>query len=329
MNNLLAKARLFEDDNCEGGSFDDITQSSQMMEKVKTVVNIPLTELENFTDADGKPQPFTVDTKTEDFKSLYKSMEVRGQLAPINVRRLGNGKYQIVSGHQRAEVRRLQGHSTVMAIVEYVPNDEIAYDMMVDANIQRKVTPIELAKIFRYHLDHRKSAIRDSTKTADDIAAKFGIKKKQMYKYVKILLLSPQLQACFEKSLAHINCAELLYNAKLTVSQQNLIANYLSSEDAVLSVKLCRKLIEVADNKPDFDMNDIDCVFHPELNADFFGDNAAEQVKTTTTITHSFSSPFYTKLASMFPNQMTGVKNDTDMEALIIALLRNGGAQNE
>ncbi|MDL2248887.1 ParB N-terminal domain-containing protein, partial [Tyzzerella sp. OttesenSCG-928-J15] len=77
-------------------------------------------------------QPFDDYKDTEQFDALMESISTEGLANPITVREIGDGKYEIVSGHHRSEVFRRLGKTDIPAVV--YPKDT-PEDMIVAAMI--------------------------------------------------------------------------------------------------------------------------------------------------------------------------------------------------
>src|SRR6266540_1391863 len=73
---------------------------------------------------------------TNDLWHLSESMK-RGQINPIRVRKLDNGKYERIAGNRRLQVAKKLGWTTIKAIVSNV-NDEEAMLIMLDENLNRE-----------------------------------------------------------------------------------------------------------------------------------------------------------------------------------------------
>ena len=85
-----------------------------------------------------KDHPFSV-VDNEKMFELAKSIENNGILSPLLVRPLGNGEYEIISGHRRKRACEIVGKEKVSAIIKDISHEE-AIPLMVDANFQREDT---------------------------------------------------------------------------------------------------------------------------------------------------------------------------------------------
>jgi ParB family transcriptional regulator, chromosome partitioning protein len=68
---------------------------------------------------------------------LAASLQTHGLLQPVVVRRLGEGRYELVAGHRRLEAARQLGWKTIPAVVRSESEDE-AYVLTLVENLQRQ-----------------------------------------------------------------------------------------------------------------------------------------------------------------------------------------------
>ena len=79
---------------------------------------------------------------------ITESIRNVGVLVPAIARHLGNGKYELISGHRRKKASEILGLETMPVIVRDV-NHDIGTVMMVDSNLQREdILPSEKAKAY-------------------------------------------------------------------------------------------------------------------------------------------------------------------------------------
>lgn len=311
-----------------------------------SVVKLPLTLLHNFIDIDGNEQPFNIDPSASDYKALKDSIKHNGVLTPISVRKIDfgeyMGEYEILSGHRRRLACVELGMSTIDAIIVDI-NNGAAYDNVVDSNIHRSATkPIELARMYSYYLKHRKDNA-NSIMTADMIATKFGVSKKQMYRYIKLLNFTGDMQECFNLEYINIANIEQLYTAIIapalengaskqtkerSIKQQDTISSYALSEEAKFTGKRMKRLLALIEINPGFTLADIDeYVFSsdselvlPEASATDESDEATETESTKPTGTNRFSIDFLNRVAASFPTLAKGA-TEKELEDKIFDIL--------
>lgn len=108
------------------------------------VYEIPVGLIDEFPD-----HPFLVQDD-EEMNNLAESIMTNGVLVPALLRRKGDGRYEMLSGHRRLRACQIAGISTLKSIVLNICSDEAAV-ILVETNRQRfKIRPSE--KAFSYKL---------------------------------------------------------------------------------------------------------------------------------------------------------------------------------
>ena len=139
---------------------DTNTQS----ETVKTIATDMLIPFQN--------HPFK-SRSGEENAQLTASIRQQGALAPLLVRPLSDGKFEVISGHRRLEICKEIGEKAVPVIVRNM-TDEEAVIAMVDANLQREtLLPSEKAYAFQMKLDAMKRQGTRVDLTSSQVATKF------------------------------------------------------------------------------------------------------------------------------------------------------------
>ena len=149
--------------------------------------------------------PFEV-REDEDMEKLIDSIRNNGVLNPIIVRRKEDERYEIISGHRRKYACRKLGMDLIPMIVRDFSKDE-AVIAMVDSNLQREVIlPSEKAKAYKMKMDamKRQGKRTDLTsspmdrklkgvETAEIIGQQSGESKEQVYRFIRLNELTPEL----------------------------------------------------------------------------------------------------------------------------------------
>lgn len=89
----------------------------------------------------------------EEMDALVESIREHGIMTPLIVRRIGDDRYEIISGHRRAHAAELAGLVTVPAIEMEMTRDEAAI-ALVDSNLHReRLLPSEKAFAYKLKLE--------------------------------------------------------------------------------------------------------------------------------------------------------------------------------
>ncbi|MFR5875252.1 MAG: ParB/RepB/Spo0J family partition protein [Eubacterium sp.] len=179
--------------------FDDLFSSQEEREngKMPEIKDIPLSLLDEFPN-----HPFKV-KDDEDMLKLIESVSERGVLVPAIVRPKADGRYELLSGHRRKRASEYAGKNNMRCIVSNI-DDDAATIIMVDSNIQREhILPSEKAFAYKMKLDAMNhqgqrtdltfSQVGTKLNSAMELAENTGDSKTQIYRYIRLTYLVPEL----------------------------------------------------------------------------------------------------------------------------------------
>lgn len=222
------------------------SEADRQRESGDLVTEVPLSELHPFVN-----HPFEV-RDDEDMQKLVESIKENGVLTNLTVRPRAEGGYEIISGHRRFHAAQLAGLDKIKVQVRNVDDDQAIIDM-VDANIQREhISPMEKARALKMKNDALKRSVGRrkngcqldnhflEPKTSDTIAADAGDSVKQVYRYIRLNELIPELQKKVDSNTLKFNPAvELSY---LTPDEQQSFLDYAEAQDCTPSLSQAQKL---------------------------------------------------------------------------------------
>lgn len=181
-------------------SVDDLfsTEEERQDAKLKKLYDIPLSEIDDFPD-----HPYRV-LDDEDMRALMDSISERGVITPAMVRQKENGRYEIISGHRRKRACEKLGLETLRCEVVDVTRDE-AIILMVDSNSQRsEIAPCDKGRAYKMKLEalNRQGLRSDLTfspvgkklENGKELAQEVGDSQTQIYRYIRLTFLVPELQ---------------------------------------------------------------------------------------------------------------------------------------
>ena len=153
------------------------------------------------------------DSKMED---LVDSIKVNGVLNPVILRANDGSQYEMISGHRRLHASKLAGLDKIPAISKQMSDVE-ATIIMVDSNIQREeLLPSEKAFALRMKMEavSRQGARTDLTSgpevqklNSNSIGDKYGMKSRQVRRYIRLTYLLDELIDYVDKGRIGINIA--------------------------------------------------------------------------------------------------------------------------
>ena len=200
---------------------DDIfsTEESRQEQQREQVQQIPIGELFPF-----KNHPFKV-LDDESMQRTVESVEQYGVLSPLIARPRPEGGYEIISGHRRQHAAQLAGLDTLPVIVRNM-DDDAAVLLMVDSNLQREnILPSERAFAYKMKLEAMKHQAGRPTQdnysqvgnnfgtlSSEEMAEELGTSKNQIFRYIRLTNLVPELlDMVDEKKIAFNPAVELSY----------------------------------------------------------------------------------------------------------------------
>ena len=224
------------------------TYTSTWGSTTEKVEEISLDKLK-FFEMNGISQPFNINQ--EKINQIKLSAKDIGIITPLIVRKV-DSYYQIISGHHRYLVAKELELLSVPCIVRNI-NDEQVYKYVAESNIQRfKIYPSEYGNIFLRYMEVRK----DIDLTAQEIADKFGLSKKTMYRYINVTKLIPELQTLTDKDLISLDAVDIL--SKLSIENQKVINEYLLKNNKKIMVGTAKKIYLFTTNNDILTIKDIE-----------------------------------------------------------------------
>lgn len=230
-------------------SYDDIFQTEAAKEEsfFERVREIPLTELHPFEN-----HPFQV-RDDDSMRETVESVQKYGVLVPGIARPRNEGGYELVAGHRRKRASELAGKSVMPVIVRELDDDE-ATIIMVDTNLQREtLLPSEKAWAYRMKLEalNHRGARSDLTNSqvgnkfdgklsVEIVAEQVGESKNQIYRYVRLTELVPDLLDMVDADKIAFNPAVEL--SALTRTEQGDLLDMMGKYEATPSVAQAQQM---------------------------------------------------------------------------------------
>ncbi len=193
-----------------------------------SVAEIPIEQIE--------VNPFQPRTNfdSEALAELALSIKELGVVQPITVRKLGYGKYQLISGERRFRAAKMADLETIPAFIR-VANDQEMLEMALVENIQREnLDAIEVALSYQ-------RLVEECNLTQEELSKRVGKKRSTVANYLRLLKLSPEIQAAIRDakiSMGHARALIAVSDAKKQLQYFRLIiAKGLSVRQAEELVK--------------------------------------------------------------------------------------------
>lgn len=233
----------------ELASVDDLfsTEEGRQDAKLEKIQEIPLSELHPF-----KNHPFKV-KDDEAMMETADSVRQYGVLVPAIARPDPDGGYELVAGHRRHRASELAEKETMPVIVRDL-DDDAATIIMVDSNLQREsLLPSERAFAYKMKLEAMKhqgermdltcSQVGNKSagkKSSELLAEQVGQSKNQIFRYIRLTELIPELLDMVDERKIALNPAyELSFLKK---EEQRDLMDAMDSEQATPSLSQAQRL---------------------------------------------------------------------------------------
>src|SRR3984885_12191585 len=177
----------------------------------------------------------------EALEELAASITEVGLLQPVVVRKLGEGKYELVMGERRWRASQQAGLDYIPAIVRETPDTDMLRDALLENLHRQQLDPLEEAAAYQQLLD-------DFGATHEQLAQKVGRSRPHISNTLRLLNLPPVVQkrlAAGELSAGH---ARALLSLEDPEAQDHL-AHRIVSEG--LSVRTVEEIVSLGgDDEP-------------------------------------------------------------------------------
>lgn len=242
--------------------------------------------------------PFKV--KDDDkMHELVESIMMNGVLAPVTVRPLENGGYEMISGHRRLFAVKQIGMEKIPAIVKEYSDDE-AVMAMVDSNLQREeILPSEKAFAYkmRYEvLRHQKEKIPTTPNSGrktwadEELADLVGESKNQVHRFLRLTeVIPPILDLVDRKALAIVTAVEVSY---LSPKVQQMLYEYMMDNEICMAFQLYALRDYMKEHET---ITRMELIRIMNENAHIDVGNRFQKITITTTQLKEYFPVFYTK----------------------------------
>jgi len=123
---------------------------------------------------------------------LKRSIQEKGIIQPITVRRIGDG-YQLISGERRVRAAREAGLHQVPAYIIRVRSNEEMLELALIENLQREhLNPIEIAISYKRLID-------ECSYTQEEVSQKIGKDRTTVTNFLRLLKLPEPIQAAVRR----------------------------------------------------------------------------------------------------------------------------------
>ncbi len=171
---------------------------------------------------------------------LAQSIRSNGLVQPLLLRRVTNGRYQIVAGERRWRAAQRAGLDKINAVVRSIPDSKLLELALIE-NIQREeLNPIEEASAYQ-------RLIHSLGLTQDEVAQQVGKDRSSIANYLRLLKLPDDVQRLLEDELISMGHARALLGLE-TKDQIRRLANQVIEKK--LSVRQAEQAVQALKRDP-------------------------------------------------------------------------------
>jgi len=205
----------------------DSSRKEQAVKEVSSINEISLNTI------DVNPFQPRSNFDQEALEELAESIKVQGIIQPITVRKMGNDRFQIISGERRVQASKIAGLDMIPAYVR-MANDQQMLEMALIENIQREnLNSIEIALSYQ-------RLISECDLRQEQLGERVGKNRSTVNNYLRLLKLPPDIQAALRDNRISMGHARAIINVD-NVDQQLHIFEKTIKED--LSVRKVEALV--------------------------------------------------------------------------------------
>lgn len=177
----------------------------------------------------------------EALEELAASITEVGLLQPVVVRKLGEGKYELVMGERRWRASQQAGLEYIPAIVRETPDTDMLRDALLENLHRQQLNPLEEAAAYQQLLD-------DFGATHDQLAQKVGRSRPHISNTLRLLNLPPYVQNRVAAGVISAGHARAILSLDSPQAQVRLAERIVAEG---LSVRSVEEIVALGDDKPE------------------------------------------------------------------------------
>lgn len=192
------------------------------------------------SDIEANPFQPRTEFEREPLIELAESISVHGIIQPITVRRLGRGKYQIISGERRYRASQIAGLKELPCYIR-TADDQTMLEMALVENIQREdLNAIEVGISYQRLID-------ECDLTQEELSKKVGKSRSSISNYLRLLNLPAAIQSGLQERKISMGHARALITiddeARAEAIFDRIIAEGLSVREVETLAKSSRDVV--------------------------------------------------------------------------------------
>lgn len=196
-----------------------------------------------------------------ELEELSEDIKQRGITEPIHVRPKGT-RYEILAGHRRRTAAAMAGLIEVPCVIAEV--DDADADLIFSENVfqRKRLLPSERARAYKIMVEAAAAKTGKKTLPISEVAAAAGTNRKEIYRYLRLTLLTDELLQLVDEDAVPFRAGVLL--AALSQEQQQLLLEVMA-ENALeaISLKQAEKLAAKQQKQHDLGADQMQAILLP------------------------------------------------------------------
>lgn len=175
-----------------------------------------------------------------ELEELSEDIKQRGITEPIHVRPKGT-RYEILAGHRRKTAAAMAGLAEVPCVIDDV--DDADADLIFSENVfqRKRLLPSERARAYKIMVEAAAAKTGKKTLPISEVAAAAGTNRKEIYRYLRLTLLTDEMLQLVDEEAVPFRAGVLL--AALSQEQQQLLLEVMDENGLeTITLKQAEKL---------------------------------------------------------------------------------------
>ena len=179
----------------------------------------------------------------EELKGLAESIKQLGIITPVTLRKMDNGRYQIISGERRCRASRMAGLNAIPAYIR-TADDQAMLELALVENIQREdLDPIEISNSYQ-------RMIEECGYTQENLGNRVGKQRSTVTNFLRLQKLPDEIKLGLKGRLLSMGHAKALLSVDDANDQTFLFERILNEGLSVRATEDIAREMKEGSDKP-------------------------------------------------------------------------------
>lgn len=179
----------------------------------------------------------------EELNGLAESIKQLGIITPVTLRKMDNGRYQIISGERRCRASRMAGLKAIPAYIR-TANDQDMLELALVENIQREdLDPIEISNSYQ-------RMIEECGYTQENLGNRVGKQRSTVTNFLRLQKLPDEIKLGLKRRLLSMGHAKALLSVDDANDQTFLFERILNEGLSVRATEDIAREMKEGSDKP-------------------------------------------------------------------------------